>query len=31
MTAAPEHMKPINPELVDTLVNASEGAWIPMD
>ena len=29
--SAPDHMKPINPELIDTLVKASESDWIPND
>ena len=28
---APAHMQPINPELVDTLVKASDTGWIPTD
>jgi len=27
----PEQLKPLNPELVDTLVKADDGAWIPSD
>jgi len=29
--SAPDHMKPLNPELVDTLVKASDSGWIPND
>ena len=29
--AIPDHIKPVNPELVDTLVKAGEGAWLPND
>ena len=28
---APEHMLPLNPNLMDTLVKGGEGGWIPND
>ena len=29
--AMPEHLQPMNSELVDTLIKASDGAWLPND
>ena len=31
MSAVPEHMLPLNPNLIDTLVSGGESGWIPND
>ena len=31
MSAVPEHMLPLNPNLIDTLVAGGESGWIPND